>query len=394
MMANMRPFRDLVANQYDEENNKTHSSKEQIDVEKSVLNMYESAHMKITLNRNLPRLATNAHMDFIRDGLTQLPHSYSCLDASRTWLCYWSLHSMSLLTDISKTWPLNKEESMIVQFLSKCQHPSGGFGGGPGQYPHLATTYAAVNALCIIGTQEAYDIINRKTLKEFLYSVRAPNGAFRMHLDGEIDVRGVYCALSIATLTGIYSEKLFDGTAEWVVSCQTYEGGFSGCPGLEAHGGYTFCAIAVLTILKRPKLCDLHSLLRWLVNKQMKLEGGFQGRTNKLVDGCYSFWLACSVLLAGVALGEKKMLFNQTALQEYIMVCCQYNSGGLLDKPGKRPDLYHTCYTLSGLSLTQTNSDYIGIPFYLGFINPLYNISYEKVEIMKTYFKDTKDETL
>lgn len=22
----------------------------------------------------------------------------------------------------------------------------------------------------------------------------------------------------------------------------------------------------------------------------MQLEGGFQGRTNKLVDGCYSFW--------------------------------------------------------------------------------------------------------
>lgn len=22
----------------------------------------------------------------------------------------------------------------------------------------------------------------------------------------------------------------------------------------------------------------------------MKFEGGFQGRTNKLVDGCYSFW--------------------------------------------------------------------------------------------------------
>ena len=22
----------------------------------------------------------------------------------------------------------------------------------------------------------------------------------------------------------------------------------------------------------------------------MGLEGGFQGRTNKLVDGCYSFW--------------------------------------------------------------------------------------------------------
>jgi len=24
----------------------------------------------------------------------------------------------------------------------------------------------------------------------------------------------------------------------------------------------------------------------------MSFEGGFQGRTNKLVDGCYSFWQA------------------------------------------------------------------------------------------------------
>ena len=70
----------------------------------------------------------------------------------------------------------------IVDFLKRCQHPDGGFGGmcflftcvswllhylwfkllgGPGQYPHLAPTYAAVLALCIIGTQEAYDAIDR-----------------------------------------------------------------------------------------------------------------------------------------------------------------------------------------------------------------------------------------
>lgn len=49
----------------------------------------------------------------------------------------------------------------VCQFLELCQSPDGGFGGGPGQYPHLAPTYAAVNALCIIGTEEAYDVINR-----------------------------------------------------------------------------------------------------------------------------------------------------------------------------------------------------------------------------------------
>lgn len=30
---------------------------------------------------------------------------------------------------------------------------------------------------------------------------------------------------------------------------------------------------------------------RWAAQRQMLFEGGFQGRTNKLVDGCYSFWV-------------------------------------------------------------------------------------------------------
>lgn len=38
-----------------------------------------------------------------------------------------------------------------------------------------------------------------------------------MHKDGEVDIRGVYCALSIATLTNIADKQLFEGTAEWVV---------------------------------------------------------------------------------------------------------------------------------------------------------------------------------
>ena len=33
--------------------------------------------------------------------------------------------------------------------------------GGPGQYAHLAPTYAAINALCVLNTKVAYDSINR-----------------------------------------------------------------------------------------------------------------------------------------------------------------------------------------------------------------------------------------
>ena len=35
------------------------------------------------------------------------------------------------------------------------------------------------------------------------------------------------------------------------------------------------------------------------------------------------------------ALDAEKWLFNQEALQEYLLVCCQHPFGGLLDKPGR-----------------------------------------------------------
>lgn len=37
----------------------------------------------------------------------------------------------------------------------------------------------------------------------------------------------------------------------------------------------------------------------------MNLEGGFQGRTNKLVDGCYSFWGAGDFPIISAALERR-----------------------------------------------------------------------------------------
>lgn len=58
---------------------------------------------------------------------------------------------------------------------------------------------------------------NRAGLQKFLWSLRFPDGAFCIHKDGEVDIRGVYCALSVATLTNIYTNDLFDMTADWVL---------------------------------------------------------------------------------------------------------------------------------------------------------------------------------
>lgn len=37
----------------------------------------------------------------------------------------------------------------------------------------------------------------------------------------------------------------------------------------------------------------------------MRYEGGFQGRTNKLVDGCYSFWVGAVITIAQAVLNKR-----------------------------------------------------------------------------------------
>ncbi|XP_036406539.1 protein farnesyltransferase subunit beta-like isoform X1 [Megalops cyprinoides] len=352
----LRCFRERHALElFKDDSVKTVTSVEQKKVECSiqeVLSVYQQNH---TLPQ--PALLREQHYVYLKKGLRHLSDAYECLDASRPWLCYWILHSLELLDE-----PVPASiASDVCKFLARCQSPTGGFAGGPGQHTHLAPTYAAINALCIIGTQEAYDVIDRQKLLDFLYSVKQLDGSFVMHVGGEVDVRSVYCAASVASLTNIITPTLFDGTPSWIIRCQNWEGGLGGMPGLEAHGGYTFCGTAAMVILGKEHMLDLKSLLHWVASRQMRFEGGFQGRCNKLVDGCYSFWQAGLLPLLHRALfkdGDSTLsmmswMFDQQALQEYILLCCQNPAGGLLDKPGKSRDFYHTCYCLSGLSIAQ-----------------------------------------
>ena len=81
----------------------------------------------------------------------------------------------------------------------------------------MAPTYAAINALVILGGSEAYDVIDREKLAKWMNNLRQEDGSFVMHIGGEVDIRGVYCALSAAHLSNIYSTQLFEKTAQWVL---------------------------------------------------------------------------------------------------------------------------------------------------------------------------------
>jgi len=397
-----RKHKDLERERFQEEKSYTNSGLEQRNTEESCLRLFEKAEKAHSeLGDSLPILNRTKTVGFVKKGLVELSQGYECLDASRPWLVYWLVHSLELLEE-----PLTEEEKeKIAQFLNLCQDPEGGYAGGPGQVAHLAPTYAAVNALCILGTEQALGSINRDKMATWMNSLRQEDGAFTMHVDGELDIRGVYCALAVARLTNIYSEELFHNTDLWLLRCQSYEGGFGGVPGMEAHGGYSFCGLAALMLMKKERLCNLENLILWGANRQLRLEGGFQGRTNKLVDGCYSFWQGGLFPLIHKMLAEspdsavrsalpQHWLFDQGALQEYLLICCQDHRGGLLDKPGKSRDFYHTCYTLSGLALAQvftspgvTKISILGDPRNrVADTHPVYNIGIESAARATQYF--------
>ncbi|KAL4259370.1 protein prenyltransferase subunit beta family protein [Pleurotus pulmonarius] len=349
------------------------------------------AETDATLLKHIPdqplaKLDRNAHVQFLARNFVQGFPSFSLLQVGLD--------------------PGNNQRA--IDTILTWQHPDGGFGGGPGQSPHLLATYASVCSLSIAGRpgeNGGWDQIDREKMYTFFLSLKQQDGSFLVAHHAEVDVRGIYCLLVTATLLDILTPELVEGTASFIASCQTYEGGFASAsqpyfspytsesllasprpPLGEAHGGYTFCSLAAWVMLQpflddslvgttRPQI-NTNSLLRWLVHMQGSPTelGGFRGRTNKLVDGCYSWWVGGAFTLLevlGVSVATPDIdqshgqgdeqdwndvddsFFNREALQEYILYAGQHPAGGLRDKPPKNADAYHTMYCLSGLSSAQ-----------------------------------------
>lgn len=244
----------------------------------------------------------------------------------------------------------------------------------------------------MVGGQEAYDSINRKNLWHYLGQLKQSDGGFNMTTGGEEDIRGAYCALIVLSLLNIPMDlppdaparkdgltSFLDHLGPWIGRCQAFDGGISASPGNEAHGAYAFCGLGALAILGPPKetlnnYLDMARLVHWLSARQCAPEGGYNGRTNKLVDGCYSHWVGgCWAIVEAAAAPQTQSLWNRDALARYVLSAAQFSKGGLVDKPGKRPDAYHTCYNLAGLSATQhvyaydeaapTSSGDLGAPY-------------------------------
>ncbi|CCC68666.1 hypothetical protein NCAS_0B05820 [Naumovozyma castellii] len=304
-----------------------------------------------TLNRDFLKMYLNLAFS------SKLPPQLTPLDASQPWMLYWISNSLKALNPEWLTDDFKRSLAQKLFKLVESDNSCGGpFGGGVGQLPHMAGSFAAINSLVVCDNIDGcWDKVDRKAIYKWLMELKQPDGGFKTCLEvGETDTRGVYCALEVASLLNLMTVELTEGVVEYLVKCQTYEGGFGGCSHEdEAHGGYTFCAVASLAILDKLDEINMEKLMEWCSMRQYNEERGLCGRSNKLVDGCYSYWVgATAAILEAAGYGN---CINKKYLREYILYCCQSEKEpGLRDKPGKHPDFYHTMYNLYGLAITES----------------------------------------
>lgn len=123
----------------------------------------------------------------------------------------------------------------------------------------------------------------------------------------------------------------------------------------------------MLICVLRSRQLDVPLLISWLSARQYAPEGGFSGRTNKLVDGCYSHWVGgCWPLLEACIHGPSEIgladanssvqtLYSREGLIRYILCCCQDlgRRGGLRDKPSKYENPHLISHNVCDVNLLQ-----------------------------------------
>ncbi|CZS94562.1 related to geranylgeranyltransferase beta subunit [Rhynchosporium agropyri] len=256
-------------------------------------------------------------------------------------------------------------------------------------------------------------------------------------IEGGRDMRYCQTAVAVRWMLGDSDESIEDdidieGLVNYVRAGQTYDGGFSESSEHEAHAGYTYCAIAALSFIDRlpitssqsssnwgqdsePGLTNRSATIGWLVSRQVeytdddeeddededkeaqkstiKLAGvykddppvmtpddgefiGLNGRCNKPVDTCYSFWVAASLSLLGQ---NETRLLNIEAIRRFLFEQTQHSIGGFGKTPGQPPDIYHSYLGLAALAIMKESG--------LKSLDPALCISMQQKETIEQFRK-------
>ncbi|DAZ93736.1 TPA: hypothetical protein N0F65_007362, partial [Lagenidium giganteum] len=308
---------------------------------------------------------------FLRN-LRSLPEPYSSQDPHRVVLAFFCVHGLAILGELERV-----DKHQVIEWVYSLQvHPDAydrsvnaadcGFRGGsslgnpfncsPAHYEssvydtgNIASTYAA---LCILKTLgDDLSRVNKRAIVGALRHLQnKDSGCFSsVRFGSEEDMRFVFCACAISFILEDWSGIDAPAMVRFIQSCVSYDGSIGIAVNTEGQGGATYCAVAALVLSGRLMQLgyDTGELIRWLVFRQ---QGGFQGRCNKEPDSCYAFWNGATLDLLG-----KHSFVDVPSCREFIL-SCQHPFGGFCKYPDTVPDVMHSYYSLSWLSIAHANN--------------------------------------
>ena len=216
---------------------------------------------------------------------------------------------------------------------------------------HIAMTYTALACYRILGGDARRDFDCEAILRG-IKALQRPDGSFDSSMEGgENDMRFVFCAAAVCHMLGGFDRGMdVDRMSDYVRRSISYEGGIGQGPGLEAHGGSTYCAVASLSLAGRLEtgldVSQRRRLTRWCV---MRLEDGFNGRPNKPADTCYSFWVGATLRLLSPFDDVPGFIGKSSG---FVLDTQDGLVGGLSKWKDNSPDPLHTYLGLGGLALS------------------------------------------
>ncbi|CAG8483829.1 2741_t:CDS:2 [Paraglomus brasilianum] len=310
------------------------------------------------------------HVMYFKRCMNYLPEPYTSNDTNRMTLAFFGLGGIDLLNKIETIYsPVQREQWIdwiyAQQILPDKDNPElnrqiCGFRGSPfsglpynpqgcheSRFPfdaaHIAMTYTALCTLLILG--DDFSRIDRDAIVNGLTYLQKDDGSFTQTYNGmESDMRFLYCACAISYMLKDFSGIDIGKCIEYIRRSQGYDYGIAQKPGLESHGGSTYCAISALSLLNKidEGLISKDRTIFWLLSRQVS---GFQGRANKPEDTCYSFWIGASLKILGVF-----DLIDKEANRLFLSTT-ECHHGGFSKWPDLVPDIMHAYMGIAGLSL-------------------------------------------
>ncbi|EGD85967.2 hypothetical protein H112_06890 [Trichophyton rubrum D6] len=258
-------------------------------------------------------------------------------------------------------------------------------------------------------TSGAQELYTQKHV-DYIKSLDTRRDELEYWLTEHLRLNGVYWGLTALHILGHPDALPRDKTIEFVLSCQSEDGGFGAAPRHDAHMLYTVSAVQILVTLdavdelNKDGRGGKEKVASWIANLQdrstayiqscanfdggygvrpgaeshagqiftcvgalaivdrldlvdtdrlggwlseRQLEnGGLNGRPEKKEDVCYSWWVMSALAMIG-----RLHWINGDKLAAFILRCQDPEHGGIADRPEDMVDVFHTVFGLTGLSL-------------------------------------------